>query len=88
VPGRRSTTRRTAEALVAETDYCGHRLIVGRTTLTGPQPALLPTFGYHAVVTNRSGDAVFLDADHHRPAVVRAGEWGPQGERSTVASAV
>ena len=58
------------EAWVAETDYQGHRLIVRRTKLTEAQPALFPTFRYHAFVTNRSGDAVFLDADHRRHAVV------------------
>ncbi len=58
------------EAWVTEADYHGHRLIVRRTTLTGPQPGLFPTFRYHAFVTNRSGDAVFLDADHRRHAVV------------------
>ena len=58
------------EAWVAKTDYQGHRLIVRRTTLAEAQPALFPTFRYHAFVTNRSGDAVLLDADHRRHAVV------------------
>ncbi|MDA8292648.1 MAG: IS1380 family transposase [Actinomycetota bacterium] len=58
------------EAFVAETAYQGHRLIVRRTKLADAQPALFPTFRYHAFVTNRSGDAVFFDADHHRHAVV------------------
>ena len=58
------------EAWVAEADYQGHRLIVRRTRLAGTQPALFSTFRYHAFVTNRSGDALFLDADHRRHAVV------------------
>ena len=58
------------EASVAESDYQGHRLIVRRTKLADPQPALFPTFRYHAFVTNRIGDAVILDADHRRHAVV------------------
>ena len=56
---------------MAETTYGdGHRLVVRRTRLYDPQPALFPTFRYHAFVTDRVGDAVFLDADHRRHAVV------------------
>ncbi|MHB1987950.1 MAG: IS1380 family transposase [Acidimicrobiales bacterium] len=59
------------EAWVSETPYGdGHRLVVRRTKLAGPQPALFPTFRYHAFITNREGDAVTLDADHRRHAVV------------------
>ncbi len=59
------------EAWVAETGYGdGHRLVVRRTKLADPQPALFPTFRYHAFVTDRVGDAVLLDADHRRHAVV------------------
>ena len=59
------------EAWVAETPYGdGHRLVVRRTRLAGPQPALFPTFRYHAFITDRVGDAVLLDADHRRHAVV------------------
>ena len=59
------------EAWVAETNFGdGHRLVVRRTRLADPQPALFPTFRYHAFITNRSGDAVLLDADHRRHAVV------------------
>jgi hypothetical protein len=59
------------EAWVAETSYGdGHRLVVRRTRLAEPQPALFPVFRYHAFITNRVGDAVFLDADHRRHAVV------------------
>ena len=59
------------EAWVAETPYGdGHRLVVRRTKLADPQPTLFPTFRYHAFITNRDGDAVTLDADHRRHAVV------------------
>jgi hypothetical protein len=59
------------EAWVAETPYGdGHRLVVRRTKLNDPQPALFPSFRYHAFVTDRVGDAVSLDADHRRHAVV------------------
>jgi len=59
------------EAWVAETPYGdGHRLIVRRTKLAQPQPALFPIFRYHAFITDRDGDAVSLDADHRRHAVV------------------
>lgn len=59
------------EAWVAETGYGdGHRLIVRRTRLAETQPALFPVFRYHAFITNRVGDAVSLDADHRRHAVV------------------
>jgi hypothetical protein len=61
----------SGEAWVAETPYGdGHRLVVRRTKLNGPQPALFPTFRYHAFITDRVGDAVSLDADHRRHAVV------------------
>jgi hypothetical protein len=43
---------------------------VRRTKLHDPQPALFPTFRYHAFSTDRDGDAVTLDADHRRHAVV------------------
>jgi hypothetical protein len=59
------------EAWVGETAYGdGHRLVVRRTKLADPQPALFPTFRFHAFITNRDGDAVALDADHRRHAVV------------------
>jgi hypothetical protein len=59
------------EACVSETPYGdGHRLVVRRTKLADPQPALFPVFRYHAFITNRTGDAVALDADHRRHAVV------------------
>ena len=58
------------EAWVAETDFQGHRLIIRRTKLHEPRPALFPDYRYHAFVTDREGDCVALDADHRRHAVV------------------
>ena len=59
------------EAWVAETTYGDqHRLIVRRTKLSDPRPALFPTYRYHAFITDREGEAIFLDADHRRHAVV------------------
>ena len=58
------------EAWVAETDFQGQRLIVRRTKLNEPRPALFPDYRYHAFVTDRVGDAVYLDVDHRRHAVV------------------
>jgi hypothetical protein len=58
------------EAWVGEALYAGHRLIVRRTKLHDPRPALFPTYRYHAFITDRDGDAVTLDADHRRHAVV------------------
>ncbi|MFV1971736.1 MAG: IS1380 family transposase [Acidimicrobiia bacterium] len=60
------------EAHVSETVYGENndRLVVRRTRLTGPQAALWPDWRYHTFITNRHGDAVSLDADHRRHAVV------------------
>ncbi len=58
------------EAWVGEARYLDHRLIVRRTKLHDPRPALFPTYRYHAFITDRDGDAVTLDADHRRHAVV------------------
>ncbi len=58
------------EAWVAETQHQGQRLIVRRTRLHEPRPTLFPDFRYHAFLTDREGDATFLDADHRRHAVV------------------
>jgi hypothetical protein len=59
------------DAWVGETTYGdGHRLVVRRTKLHDPRPALFPTYRYHAFITDREGDAVTLDADHRRHAVV------------------
>jgi hypothetical protein len=57
------------EAQVAETTYRGHRLVVRRTHLVGPQARLWPDWRHHAFVTDRAGSAVDLDADHRRHAV-------------------
>jgi hypothetical protein len=47
------------------------RLIVRRTRPTpGSQLALLVDYAYHAFITDRPGEAVALDADHRRHAVV------------------
>ena len=58
------------EAWVGETSYLDHRLVVRRTKLSDPRPSLFPTYRYHAFITDREGDAVTLDADHRRHAVV------------------
>jgi Transposase DDE domain group 1 len=57
-------------AQVAETRYQGDRLIVRRTRLIGAQAELFPTWRYHALVTDRVGTTVWLDADHRRHATV------------------
>jgi hypothetical protein len=57
------------EAEVAETTYGGHRLIVRRTRLVGPQATLWPDWRHHAFVTDREGSAVDLDADRRRHTV-------------------
>jgi Transposase DDE domain group 1 len=57
-------------AQVAETRYQGDRLIVRRTRLVGAQAELFPNWRYHALVTDRVGTTVELDADHRRHAVV------------------
>jgi len=47
------------------------RLIVRRTRPTpGSQLALLVDYAFHAFVTNRVGETLFLEADHRRHAVV------------------
>ena len=57
-------------AQVAETRHQGDRLIVRRTRLLGAQAELFPTWRYHALITDRMGSMVELDADHRRHAVV------------------
>jgi Transposase DDE domain group 1 len=57
-------------AQVAETRYQGDRLIVRRTRLVGEQAELFPNWRYHALVTDRVGTTVELDADHRRHATV------------------
>jgi Transposase DDE domain group 1 len=56
-------------AQVAETALAGQRLIVRRTRLVGPQATLWPDWRHHAFITDRTGSAVDLDADHRRHAV-------------------
>lgn len=48
------------EAWVGETTYGDqHRLIVCRTKLHEPRPALFPIYRYHAIITDRDGDDTF-----------------------------
>ena len=60
-------------AQVAETTLAGAiggaRLLVRRTRLVGPQATLWPDWRYHALVTDRPGSTIDLDADHRRQAV-------------------
>jgi hypothetical protein len=58
------------KAQVAETRYGEYRLVVRRTRLVGRQATLWPDWRHHAFLTDRSGTAVDLDADHRRHAVV------------------
>jgi hypothetical protein len=60
----------TGLAQVAETRYQGDRLIVHRTRLVDEQAELVPNWRYHAVVTDRVGTTIELDADHRRHALV------------------
>ena len=48
----------------------GDRLVVRRTRLVGAQATLWPDWRYHALVTDREGTPVQLDADHRRHAVM------------------
>ena len=57
-------------AEVAETTLGSDRLVVRRTRLVGAQATLWPDWRYHALVTDREGGAVELDADHRRHAVI------------------
>lgn len=58
-------------AQVAETELGGYRLIVRRTKVTDDPKvlALFPDWRHHAFITNRTGDAIELDADHRAHAV-------------------
>jgi hypothetical protein len=58
------------EAHVGEGTYKGHRLIVRRTRLLGPQAELWPDWRYHAFATGRTAGPVELDVDHRRHAVM------------------
>ena len=68
---------RGGEAAVAECTYKGHRLVVRRARLTGPQATLWPEWRHFAFLTDLSGPAVELDAFHRRHAVVELciDEW-------------
>jgi hypothetical protein len=59
-------------AQVAETTLGNHRLIVRRTKILNDPRAkrLFPNWRHHAFVTNQTGDAVDLDADHRAHVVV------------------
>jgi hypothetical protein len=57
------------EAQVAETTYRQMRLVVRRTRLVGAQAELFPHWRHHAFLTDRTQDAVWLDADHRQHAV-------------------
>ncbi len=57
-------------AQVAETTLAGRRLIVRRTRLVGKQAQLWPDWRHHAFVTDLTGDAVTVDADHRAHAVI------------------
>ena len=56
-------------AQVAETSYCGDRLVVRWVRNQGDQAQLFATWRYHAFVTNRVGTMIELDGDHRRHAV-------------------
>jgi hypothetical protein len=58
------------EAMVAECTYKGHRLIVRRTRLVGPQASLWPNWRHFAFLSDLEASAVELDAFHRRHAVV------------------
>ena len=60
----------SGEAQIAETIYKGDRLVVRRTRLIGAQAELWPDWRHHAFVSNRTEDAVTLDAEHRNHAVV------------------
>jgi Transposase DDE domain group 1 len=57
-------------AMVAETIHKGHRLIVRRTRLVGPQASLWPNWRHFAFLTDLEGPAVEVDAFHRRHATV------------------
>lgn len=48
----------------------GMRLVVRRTRLIEAQGELVPDWRHHAFVSDRDGDAIALDADHRRHAVI------------------
>lgn len=59
-----------AIAQVAETRYQGLRLVVRRTRRDEPQGELVPDWRYHALVSDREGTALALDADYRAHAVI------------------
>jgi len=75
-----SSTPEVSGADVAETAYTAFagttdalevRLVVRRVRPTpGSQLALFTTWDYHAMVTDRPGDVLHLEADHRRHAIV------------------
>ena len=67
------------EAYVAEGTYKGHRLIVRRTRLVGPQAELWPEWRYHGFVSDVAGDAVALDQDPSPPRGHGARHPRPEG---------
>jgi hypothetical protein len=59
------------EAQVAECPYGdGHRLVVRRTRIVDAQAELFANWRHHAFITDRTGTAADLDADHRAHAVV------------------
>jgi len=74
---------------VAETTYTAFkktkdevtlRLIVRRVRPTpGSQLAMDVVFDYHAILTDRDGELLALEADHRRHAVVELAIWGAPG---------
>ena len=57
-------------AQVAETTLAGRRLVVRRTRLVGKQAQLWPDWRHHAFVTDLTGDAGTVDAEHRAHTVV------------------
>src|SRR5712692_5204847 len=57
-------------AQVAETRHEGERLIVRRVRYEADQGELIPDWRHHAFVTDREGEALALDLDHRRHAVI------------------
>jgi hypothetical protein len=55
---------------LAETEWGDDRLIVRRTIIIGDQAPLFDTWRHHAFVTDRTGTAAVLDAEHRDHAVV------------------
>jgi hypothetical protein len=58
------------EAQIAETELDGHRLIVRRTRLLGPQAELWPDWRHFAFTTNRTEPLELVEAEHRDHAVV------------------